>query len=274
MEQIALEVLRLSQNGYREVVLTGIETGAYGEDLGEKEDLVSLVERIHSTPGIERIRFGSLKPSLFTDSFCRRLSAFHKVMPHFHLSIQSGSDAVLAAMRRRYGSKDVLCAVENIRRYFPDAGLSADLICGFPGESKEDFEESLSLVEKAGLLHTHIFPFSPRKGTRAYEMDDSVSPEEKKRRGSLLLEKAKEMSLDFAASRVGKEYSILCERIRSGFAYGYTENFIYTKTPAPENLAVGEIFTARLEQECTFSVETMTVSAKSTKTVDNFGKKV
>jgi threonylcarbamoyladenosine tRNA methylthiotransferase MtaB len=269
-EEIVNEVTRLSQNGYREIVLTGIETGAYGEDFSERASLPDLVEAVSAVSGIERIRFGSLKPSLFTDEFCSRLSAVSRVMPHFHLSLQSGSDRVLAAMRRKYGREEALRAIETIYRYFPDAGLSADLICGFPGETEPDFLETVSLVEEAKLLHTHIFPFSPREGTRAYEMKDDVPPEEKKRRCACLLSKAKEMSIHFALQREGRTYRVLCERIRSGFAFGYTENFIYTKTPASPDLAVGEVFPVVLSSEQSFSVETMTVVGKNMKTVDNF----
>ncbi len=268
------EVSRLSQNGYQEIVLTGIETGAYGEDFSEPASLPSLVEEISTVSGIERIRFGSLKPSLFTDEFCSRLAVLNQVMPHFHLSLQSGSDRVLAAMRRKYGREEALRAIDTIYRYFPDAGLSADLICGFPGEKESDFLDTVSLVEEARLLHTHIFPFSPREGTRAYEMPDDVPSEEKKRRCAYLLSKAKEMSVEFAQKREGRIYRVLCERIRSGFAFGYTENFIYTKTPAGSDLAVGEVFPTVLSSERTFSVETMTVVGKNVKTVDNFTKKV
>lgn len=261
-DEIEKEVRRLAENGYREVVLTGIETGAYGQEKEGEGSLVSLVERLHSVEGIERIRFGSLKPSIFTEEFLSRLSALPKVMPYFHLSLQSGSDAVLSAMGRKYGRREEEEAIEAIYRYFPDAGLSADLIVGFPGEREEDFSESVSLVENSRLLHSHIFPFSPRKGTRAATFEDSVSPEEKKRRAAFLLEKAKASSEAFAKEREGKNYRVLCERIRDGFAFGYTENFIYTKTPVDPEIRVGEIFSVKLGSERSFSVETLTVSCE------------
>ena len=270
-QDILEEVRRLAENGYREVVLTGIETGSYGGDLPGKPDLVSLVETIHDVPGIERIRFGSLKPTLFTDDFCARLAALPHVMPHFHLSLQSGSDAVLSAMGRQYDRAGEERAVEAILNRFPDAGLSADFICGFPGEREEDFLETVSLVEKIGLLHSHIFPYSPRKGTRAATLPDQIEPEEKKRRAEFLLVKAKESSLVFAGKRADGEYRVLCERIRDGFAYGYTENFLYTRTPVFPETRVGEIFSVRLGRRYSFSVETLTVDAK--KTVDNSYKK-
>ena len=271
-EDIRSELCRLTENGYREVVFTGIETGAWGTDLGTGESLVSLVEKLCDTKGLERIRFGSLKPDLFTDDFCHRLAALPKVMPHFHLSLQSGSDDVLRTMGRRYSRADEEKAVDTIYRYFPDAGLSADIICGFPGETEKDFLQSADLLKKAKMLHTHIFPFSPREGTRAAKMPQTVSEEEKKIRCAHLLAVAKEESAAFAEKRVGKSYDVLCERIRDGYFFGYTENFVYTKTLATKEHKVGSVYSVTLSEKKSFSVETMTVSANSHETVDNFGK--
>ncbi|MBR2616049.1 MAG: tRNA (N(6)-L-threonylcarbamoyladenosine(37)-C(2))-methylthiotransferase MtaB [Clostridia bacterium] len=273
-DEILAEARRLGENGYREVVLTGIETGAYGEDLATDDSLLSLVEALQEIPSIERIRFGSLKPSIFTEAFCTRLSRVKKVLPHFHLSLQSGSDRILRAMGRRYSRREEEEAVRAIEHAFPDAGLSADLICGFPGETEEDFRETLSLVDSARLLHTHIFPYSPREGTRAAAFSDQVDQDTKRERAARLLEKAKESSLAFAEKRVGREYRVLCERIRHGYALGYTENFIYTETPAPEGLRVGDVFPVILTSESEFSVETLCVSGKSGKEVDNSLKKL
>ncbi|MBR3837537.1 MAG: tRNA (N(6)-L-threonylcarbamoyladenosine(37)-C(2))-methylthiotransferase MtaB [Clostridia bacterium] len=263
--EVVEEAKRLADSGYREIVLTGIETGAYGIDLKNEDGLLSLVESVHGVSGVERIRFGSLKPTLITDEFCARLAALPKVMPHFHLSLQSGSTAVLSAMGRRYGREEEEKAVDTVYRYFPDAGLSADLICGFPGETETDFMESVSLVQRSRLLHTHIFPFSPREGTKAATLSGQIHGEEKKRRAAYLLEVARKSSEDFADRRVGREYRVLAERIRDGFVFGYTDNFIYTKTPAASNLRVGDVFSVTLEKEKNFSVETMTVTAKNTK---------
>jgi threonylcarbamoyladenosine tRNA methylthiotransferase MtaB len=259
LEEVCSEVQSLAQNGYREVVLTGIETGTWGEDLFGKADLLSLVEAVHKIEGIDRIRFGSLKPTLFSDEFCRKMASFEKVLPHFHLSLQSGSTRILEKMGRKYTREDELSAIETIYRYFPDAGLSADLICGFPDEREEDFEESVSLVRRANLLHTHIFPFSPRSGTRAETMEPKISEEIKKARALALLEEAKAQSRIFHKKRVGKCYKVLCERVRDGYMLGYTENFIYTKTPAPENAKIGEVYSVILSDEADFNVETMTV---------------
>lgn len=261
-EEIFSEVERLQNNGYGEVVLTGIETGAWGTDFSEPADLCDLVERLAERSGIERIRFGSLKPTLFTDSFCKRLSGISSVLPHFHLSLQSGSSRILSLMGRKYDRCAEEEAVSNIYRYFPDAGLSADLICGFPGETDEDFADSVSLVKTAKLLHTHIFPFSPREGTRAASMKPEVSSEEKKKRCAFLLEVAKASGTEFSQKRVGKTYRVLCERVRDGAMLGYTENFIYTKTPLQREVRVGDCYEITLTDRRSFSVETMVVSGE------------
>ncbi|MBR5295245.1 MAG: MiaB/RimO family radical SAM methylthiotransferase, partial [Clostridia bacterium] len=262
LEDVFSEVSDLSKNGYREIVLTGIETGAWGEDFDEKKSLCDLVESISVIDGIERIRFGSLKPSVFTEDFCLRLSKIKKVLPHFHLSLQSGSSRVLSLMKRRYDREEEEKAIQRIYRYFPDAGLSADLICGFPGETEEDFQDTVSLVKNAKLLHTHIFPFSPREGTLAAKMSPVVPENIKKVRCAELLQVAKEESISFAEKRQGKTYRVLCERVRDGFMLGYTENFIYTKTPVDENIRIGDCFDVVLGKEKEFSVETMTVFAQ------------
>lgn len=274
--EILSEVRRLAAAGFHEVVLTGIETGAYGKDLAGGEDLPSLAKKISAVQGIERIRFGSLKPTLFTRDFCTRLCAVPKVMPHFHLSLQSGSDRVLSAMGRGYGRKEEESAIDEIVRAFDDVALSADFICGFPGENDEDFAQTVSLLEYAHLLHAHIFPFSPRRGTRAEKLGDTVPPEVKNARCRTLLDVARTSSEMFAKARTGREYRVLCERVRDSFAFGYTENFIYTKTkvPAGTTLPVGTVFSAVLDEETSFSVETMTCLAHFAQKVDNFEKKL
>ena len=264
-EDIFSEVERLQKNGYEEVVLTGIETGAWGTDFQSPASLCDLVEELSERCGIRRIRFGSLKPMLFDDAFCKRLSSIPSVLPHFHLSLQSGSSRILSLMGRKYDRTAEEEAIANIYRYFPDAGLSADVICGFPGETEEDFADSVSLVQQANLLHTHIFPFSPREGTRAALMEQTVSPEEKKKRCADLLKIAKESGTRFSEDRVGKRYRVLCERIRDGFMLGYTENFIYTRTPVPKDVQVGNCYDVTLTDERTFSVETMIVSGELTR---------
>ncbi|MBP5288474.1 MAG: tRNA (N(6)-L-threonylcarbamoyladenosine(37)-C(2))-methylthiotransferase MtaB [Clostridia bacterium] len=258
-EDVLAEAKRLCDSGYREIVLTGIETGAYGEDLGQPDALARLALKLALIPGIERIRFSSLKPTVFTESFCGALAGEKKIMPHFHLSLQSGSDAVLAAMRRRYGRREEEEAIDRVRRYFPDCGLSADLIVGFPGEKETDFLETDSLIHRAALLHTHIFPYSPRKGTLAASMPDQVVPAVKKERAARLLESAKRASRAFAEERTGRFYTVLCEKIVKGEAFGYTENFLYTRTPAGKTVRVGELFPVILGEKRSFSVETMTV---------------
>ena len=159
---VVAEVKRLVKSGYSEIILTGIETSSYGEDFDEDEPLVALVEEIAEIAPTLRLRFGSLHPTFFNEDRLKRLRASGIVMPHFHLSVQSASGSVLKKMGRGYGEDELYSAVEGIRKYFPDANLSCDMICGFPEESDEDFEKSLDFIRRAEILHTHIFPCSKR----------------------------------------------------------------------------------------------------------------
>ena len=177
---IAREVGRLAENGCREVVLTGIETSDY------EYGLVSLTERINEIQGIDRIRFGSLDPSFMKPDTVRALMAVPKCMPHFHISIQSGSPKILRAMRRRYSIESVYECAEAVRGIDGDAMITTDLIAGFPGEDEADVEMSAALIKKIGLLHSHIFTYSKRKGTPAAEMDGQIPEHVKSERAAYL----------------------------------------------------------------------------------------
>ncbi len=247
-DDVVAEVRDLAANGYREIVLTGIETSFYGRDLGG-EDLVSLSGRVAEVPGIERVRFGSLRPTLFTRDFSRRLSAVGKVMPHFHLSVQSGSDRILSLMRRGYGRKELLEAFENVREFFPDAAFSADVICAFPGETEDDLLLSASLVEEGSFVHTHVFPYSERPGTLAATLPDSVPVPLRRERAARLIALADRVARGFIAERAGKRMSVLAETVRSRFCYGYTENYVHTRFPAPPDVSTGDLVPVILSGE-------------------------
>ncbi len=240
-EDVLSEVRSLRESGYKEIILTGIETSAYGEDRNSKEALCSLVERIQSENHFPRLRFGSLNPSFFTRERLDRLSRIEGVMPHFHLSVQSASDRVLEAMRRHYTSDELYRAVEDIRHYFPTANLSCDMICGFPGESEADFCESLEFIKRARILHTHIFPYSNREGTLASKMDGQLSQEEKHRRAGVMSELAQGVYNEIYRENLGREYTILAEFFKNGNVLGYTENFINLSIPRPEGCEKGDI---------------------------------
>ena len=220
--------------GAKEIVLTGIDISSYRD--GET-DLGGLLLKLKEIPA--RIRLGSLEPCAVTDGFLTAVRAAGNVAPHFHLSLQSGSGKVLRAMNRRYTREEYLEACARVYRYFPDAAVTTDIIVGFPGETEEDFQESLSIVREAGLARVHAFPFSPRAGTAAAKLKDTPAPVKKERMARMLKEAAR-AEAEYAARFVGKEETALFEE--DG---GYTGNYlrVYAK-----NAREGGMYRVRLLQ--------------------------
>ncbi|MBQ7898066.1 MAG: tRNA (N(6)-L-threonylcarbamoyladenosine(37)-C(2))-methylthiotransferase MtaB [Clostridia bacterium] len=247
-EDIINEIKRLTARGYKEVILTGIETSSYGEDFDTNEPLVTLVERIGREAPVSRLRFGSLHPSFFTEESLKRLKAVEGVMPHFHLSVQSASNKVLSDMRRPYGKAELYKAVENIRHFFPDANLSCDMICGFPWEREEDFQDSIDFIKKAEILHTHVFPYSKREGTKAAEMKE-VPNAVKYERARIMQKTADEVHKLVFEKNIGKEYNMLLEFFKDGRALGYTENFINLSVPIPEGSEKGDVIKVKISRD-------------------------
>ncbi|MBR6258601.1 MAG: MiaB/RimO family radical SAM methylthiotransferase, partial [Oscillospiraceae bacterium] len=168
-EIVSAEAKSLQERGFREIVITGIEIASYGRDLPGKPTLIDAVEAASAAAGNTRIRLGSLEPRIITEELCARLSALPNLCPHFHLSLQSGCDTVLERMRRKYDTARFYESVTLLRRYFPGCAIAADLICGFPGETEEEFSETLAFIEKCSFASMHVFPYSVRPGTRAAE---------------------------------------------------------------------------------------------------------
>lgn len=226
-EALINEVIELVRGGCREIVLTGIETASYGKDLGNI-DLSDILCRIDKIDGIGRVRLGSLDPSLIRGDFAKKLASISCLAPHFHLSLQSGSDKVLALMKRKYNSRMAMNAIELLREYIPNAKFTTDVIVGFPGESEEDFEDTLKFVSKAEFLMVHIFPYSKREGTPAAKMQGQLSTQEKSRRLHEL-EKAAANSRLAILQREIKECAVkevLFETYTDGYAHGHTVDFI------------------------------------------------
>jgi len=246
---ILSEIKRLKSSGYREIILTGIETSAFGEDRGERDALCKLVERIQSESPVERLRFGSLRPSFFTPENSNILSSVGGVMPHFHLSVQSASDSILKAMKRDYTSRDLYTAVENIRKFFPDANLSCDMICGFPGETEDDFKESLDFIDKADILHTHVFPYSERKGTKAAAMTCQLPNALRHTRAAEMTRVASLVHRRIFQQNLGKEYNVLAEFFKNGKMLGYTENFINLRFTPPVGCNKGDIIKIKIDKD-------------------------
>lgn len=234
LSSCAGEAKRLSEAGYREIVLTGIEIASYGVDLPEKPTLVEAVKAVAlAAPGC-RIRLGSLEPRVVTEEFCRELSALPNLCPHFHLSLQSGCDRTLSAMRRKYDTVRFFKSVELLREYFDNCGVTADLITGFPGETEEDFAETLAFIEKCAFSSMHVFPYSVRPGTAAASMEQlpRAVKEERAHRASQL---ARKMRDEFLTRQAGRTLPVLFETEEDGVWSGHTGNYAQVRAKG-ENL--------------------------------------
>lgn len=226
-QDIIAEVEALVKNGCKEVVLTGIETASYGKDLGDVT-LADLLCRVDKIEGLERIRLGSLDPSLITPNFVDKIAGLTKLAPHFHLSLQSGSSRILALMRRKYNADMAMNAIKLLRTSIPDVCFTTDVIVGFPQESDEDFNETVQFVKDAGFLTVHIFPYSSRKGTEASKMKGQIEKEEKSRRLHILEDVARRSNQDIILKECHRQSikKVLFETFDGVYAYGHTDNFI------------------------------------------------
>ena len=209
-EDILNEVEGIVQAGYREIVLTGIHISSYGIDRGASE-LLQLLSKLHDIDGLERIRLGSLEPRIITEEFVKRLCAMHKICPHFHLSLQSGCDAVLKRMNRRYSTGEYFRTTQMLRRYYSDPAITTDVIVGFPGETEEEFRATEEFVRKVNFYEMHIFRYSRRQGTVAAAMENQLTETEKGRRSTILMEAEKQMSHSYRTSYIGREAEVLLE---------------------------------------------------------------
>lgn len=228
IEDIISEVEQLATGGYKEIVLVGINLSFYGIDFGKR--LVDAVEAVCGINGIERVRLGSIEPEMITESDIVRLSRLKKLCPQFHLSLQSGCDKTLKAMNRRYLTGDYEKIVGLLKCNFEDCSITTDIMVGFPGETEEDFEQSLKFVEKIGFAKSHVFPYSPRKGTPAAEFDDQIPEDIKNIRSSKMIELTDRSAREFLESQLGKEFPVLFEREKSdGIHHGFTPNYTHIK---------------------------------------------
>ncbi len=209
-EDVIREVTDLANNGYKEVVLTGIHLSSYGVDL-ENENLLSLILAVHEVKGIERIRLGSLEPRIITDDFVKTIASLPKMCPHFHLSLQSGCDETLRRMNRRYTSEEYFEKCQLLRKYFVNPALTTDVIVGFPGETEEEFQKSKEFVDKVDFYETHIFKYSKRQGTKAAVMEDQVPEHIKTERSNIMLEMDEVKRKKYETQFVGKEIEVLFE---------------------------------------------------------------
>lgn len=211
VEDVIREVRSLAENGYREVVLTGIHLSSYGIDFDGERHLLELIRAVHEVDGISRIRLGSLEPGIVTEEFAEAIAALPKMCPHFHLSLQSGCDATLKRMNRRYTSGEYYEKCQILRKYFDHPALTTDVIVGFPGETEEEFRQSMEFVDKVDFYETHIFKYSKREGTKAAVMEGQVSEQVKARRSALMISLGEKKRKAYEESFVGKEVEVLVE---------------------------------------------------------------
>lgn len=215
----------LEAEGFREIVITGIEIASYGKDFHDGTSLTDAVCAVAGAAPSARIRLGSLEPTAVTEDFCRRLAGCGNICPHFHLSMQSGCDTVLAAMHRKYDTSRFMHSVELLRAAFPGCGLTADMICGFPGETQSEHEQSLSFIRKCAFSSMHVFPYSSRPGTKAAALDGQLTHAEKDGRARQAQCVAEEMELGFLRTQVGRTLPVLFETESGGLWHGHAGNY-------------------------------------------------
>ena len=237
-EEVLEEMLRLTKNGYQEFVLTGIHLSSYGVDC--EDNLLELIKAVHEIEGVKRIRLGSLEPRIITEEFAQALGNMPKICPHFHLSLQSGCDATLKRMNRKYSAEEYLEGCRLLRKYFKNPALTTDVIVGFPQESEEEFEQSYKMIESVEFYETHIFKYSRRQGTRAAQMEGQVDEAVKTERSHKLIQLGKEKKQKYMESFLGQQVEILFEETAKiqGEEYwiGYTKEYLKVAAKSKENL--------------------------------------
>ena len=234
LDEVRAEAQRLADAGYREIVVTGIHLASYGR--GTQDTLLDAIRAVHDTPGVARVRLGSLEPKVVTEDFARSLSEMPGLMRQFHLSMQSGSDAVLKRMHRRYTSEEYYAACETLRFFMPDCAITTDVIAGFPGETEAEFAETLAFVEKVGFARIHAFPYSRRSGTLADRMPDQVDEGKKHIRTNQLIELGNKLEENFVKALIGSVQSVLFEQAAGdGLAEGYTGQYVRVRAQAQPN---------------------------------------
>lgn len=243
IEEIATEAENLSRSGFSEIVLVGINLSSYGREFGL--NLCDAVEAICGVEGIKRVRLGSLEPDHISDEMLSRFKNQDKFCPQFHLSLQSGCDRTLKRMNRHYDTAFYTDLAVRIRKMFPDASITTDIMVGFAGETEEEFQESLNYLKSIGFAKSHVFAYSRRKGTVAYGLPDQISRVEKTRRSRLMLAAAAECEAQFLKKQIGSTVPVLFETAADSIAKGYTPNYtpVHVLTDNPHT---GEILNVKL----------------------------
>jgi threonylcarbamoyladenosine tRNA methylthiotransferase MtaB len=236
LEDIKDEVTSLVKNGVREVVLVGIEIASYGKELDENIGLVDVVETISKIDGLNRVRLGSLEPRILTDENIIKLSKIDKLCPHFHISVQSIDNGVLSRMNRRYTREFLFDRVSMLKKYFLHPAITCDIIVGFPGETDEEFSNTIDGVKKIEFYELHVFKYSKRKWTRAAKMENQVDGNISAKRSEELISIGNELKDKYMNEYLGKTLDVLFESYDNGYLYGYTPNYIKVKVKGDESL--------------------------------------
>jgi threonylcarbamoyladenosine tRNA methylthiotransferase MtaB len=247
--KVLQEVKELSKHGFKEIILSGIHIASYGSDLKENISLVEIMEEIEKIDGIDRVRIGSIDPTFFTEGVIDRITNLKKLCPHFHLSLQSGCDATLKRMNRRYNTEEYRTIVSELRKRIEDVSITTDVIVGFPGETEEEFTQTFEFLKELKLSKTHIFKYSPRKGTKAAELKDDVNGKVKDQRSALLMELNRINEKTFINRFIGREMYVLYEQKSpdSEKVYeGYTINYIKVISESKEGIGDGTIVKTRI----------------------------
>jgi len=248
-EDVIREVIRLSEAGFKEIVLTGIHIASYGKDIKESS-LLDIIRKVHEVDGIQRIRLGSIEPTIITEEFVDAVSRLNKLCPHYHISLQSGCDDTLKRMNRKYTTNEYRRGVELLRKNIKDVAITTDVMVGFPGETDAEFEETYKFVQEIAFAQMHIFKYSPRKGTPAAEFSNQVDAKVKEERSKMLIELSKKNMFEFNNRHIGRVMPVLFEqevKSKKGFIEGLTANYIRVVCKGQHD-SLGEIVKVKLKQ--------------------------
>lgn len=249
LSEIEKELKEIALNGYKEVVFVGINLSAYGLESGKNiSDALFIAQ---NTPGIERFRLGSLEPDHITDEVIDRLSKMDKFCPQFHLSLQSGCDNILKRMNRHYTTAEYTELCNRLKEHFPGLSITTDIIVGFPGETEDDFSDTVRYTEKTGFMKAHVFPFSPREGTPAYNYKEKVSNKIKAKRCKILQEHCDQIRSDFMNTLIGRTEEVLFESPKNSMQHGYTKNYapVLVQSPTPLTGEIRKVLITAVEND-------------------------
>lgn len=237
IESVVSEISKIASQGIKEVVITGIHIASYGKDFdeeGKKIRLIDLLERINQIEGIERIRLGSLEPTIIDEEFAKRLSKLEKICDHFHLSLQSGCNETLKRMNRKYTTERYKQSVDILRKVYQNVNFTTDVIVGFPGETEEEFNETYKFLEDINFYKIHVFKYSPRRGTVAEKMQNQIDGNIKEIRSNKLIELSDKNQNNYNEKNIGKQVKVLFEEYENGYFKGHTTNYMEVKVKRDE----------------------------------------